>query len=277
MALPFDDTNSRTGLIGVGPLPSKSPVAAFNPDAIENLLRTKGILAFHVRHALDFNRESTTGGLNVDREGIERPFLFYDARPILIVPQHYSLNEQLTVMALSASETVAINTCGEYLDSNPEKRVFMRPGDLILLNPTCTDMHAELVEYRGESPWLLQHRIKRVDYMASSSVGRLVDGDDFLIDTDGQIVFQSGARVPKIGEAVSVVYEYAPVWTVRSAPHNLRVLPGNSSGHGAFPRTAFFGPQFILCDRSVVKDGINTTNWLKVLEDLDWRQWLTVG
>ena len=279
MTLPFDDTNanSRTGLHGVGPLPDKSPVAAFNPSAIENLLKTKGFVAVHVRHAVDYSRESTSGGINVAQDGKERPFIYYDARPILIVPQHFNLVEQLTVMSLSASETVAINVSGEYIDNNPERRVFLRPGDLILL--TVSDLHTELREYRGESPWLLQYRAKRVDYLASSSAGRLVEGVDFLLDSDGQVIFQNsttGSRTPKTGELVSFVYERNPIWVVRSAQHNLRLIPGNSSGDGRQPRTGFYMPQLVLCDRSVVRDdSVNGTNWNKVIEDLDLKQWMT--
>jgi hypothetical protein len=269
----FNDVNQATGLQGLGPLPGKAPVAAFNLDAVENLLRTKGILAFHARHALSYSRETVEAGRDLSESAQERSFDYYDIRPILVVPQSFNFNDTMTLMSLHASGTVVLNVTGQYLDTDSPARVLVRPRDLILLNPEMTSMHEELFTYKGQSELLLHHRIKRVDYLACTSQDRMEQDVDFMVSSSGAIQFISGMKVPKVGEVVSAVYEYAPIFVVRAVPHAIRVLPSNSSGHGSSPRTAMYGPQYVIADLSAVRDDEYSVNWWQTLEDLDWRQW----
>jgi hypothetical protein len=263
------DYNKHTGLVGLPPHPSLAPVAAFNESAIENLIKTKGVLAFHVRHAFDYNRETEQAGIDVTREGIERPFLYYDIRPIRLVAQNLSFSESLTMASLAATGDVVFNLMGTYLDV--AQRAFLRPNDLIMLNPTVTDMHQEMTEYRGTVPWRFQYRVVRMDYLACRSAGRLEQDVDFTIDENGELRFVSGMKQPKIGEVVSAVYEYRPTYVVRTVPHVIRLLPSNTTG-GSSPRVAEFAPQLVLATRSNVRE--DTTDWNRTLEELDWRQWL---
>lgn len=265
----LNDINRHTGLMGLPPHPGLAPVAAFNEAAIENLIKTKGILAFHARHAFDFNRETEQSGIDVTREGIERPFVYYDVRPIRVVAQHLSFSESLTMASLAATGDVVFNLMGTYLDDG--QRAFLRPNDVILLNPTVSDLHQEMTTYRGTSPWRFQYRVVRMDYLACRSVGRLEQDTDFVVDNDGLIQFLPGGKQPRIGEVVSAVYEYRPTYVVRSVPHVIRLLPSNTSG-GSSPREAVYAPQLVMASRSNVRE--DTTDWNKVLEDLDWRQWL---
>lgn len=263
------DINKNTGLVGLPPHPSLAPVAAFNEAQIENLLKTKGILAFHVKHALNYSKQTDQAGLDITASGIERPFVYYDVKPIRLVGQHFSLNESLTVMSLAATGDVVFNSTGTYLDD--DSRVFMRPNDLILLNPDVTDMHQELVSFPGSSSWKLQYRCLRVDYMACQSQNRLEQDVDFTINQSGEIVFTQGAKAPKINEMVSVVYEFSPIYVIKVVPHVIRLLPSNTSG-GSSPRVAVYAPQLVMASRSSIRE--DTTNWRQVLEDADWRKWL---
>jgi hypothetical protein len=270
----FNDHNSRTGLIGIGAIPPLSPVAAFNPAQIENLLRTKGILAFHARHAPHWDTQTLQAGANMARDDIEHPNAYYDVRPILMVPQQLSFNDTLTQINLNGTGTAVFNITGEYIDEQGG-RVYARTGDLIIPNPTLTDLYAEREVFRGESPWRMHYRINSVDYMACKSCDRLEQDVDFTIDTNGAIIFVTGMKTPKIGEVVSMVYYTTPIYTVQHIPHSLRILPGNASGDGRGTRTAYYGPQLAIVQRSMIR--AETYDWLGVLEAMDWQQYLTMG
>ena len=270
----FQDINKNTGLIGLGPIPSLAPVAAFNPEQIENLLRTKGILAFHAKHSIPYDVETLEGGKDL-ANSTELAMNYYDLRPILVVPQQFSVNDTLTMISLNGTGSVVMNITGEYLDQ--KDRVFVRPRDLIILNPTMTDMHSERFQYKGQSPVYLHYKVRKMDYLACASQGRMEQDKDFSISSLGGIEFVSGMKVPKVGEVVSAVYEYFPIFVIRAVPHSIRVLPGNSTGHGGLPRQGFYGPQFILADRSVIRDDQYATNWWNELESIDWSQWLPSG
>jgi len=270
----FNDINKRTGLLGIGNIPGLAPVAAFNPNQIENLLRTKGILAFHVKHAISHTKETLQAGANVNRDGAERPFQYYDIRPILMIPQQLNFQDTLTQINLNGTGTAVFNVSGTYIDANGG-RVYVRVNDLILPNPELTDLHEELIQYRGESPLKLSYRVKSVDYLACVSQGRLEEQVDFTVDASGQILFTPGKKQPKLNETVSVVYYTTPIYSVQHVPHSLRILPGNPSGDGRMERTAYYGPQMVIVHRSMVRD--DSMDWFGILEDLDWRQYLTSG
>lgn len=267
----FNDINNRTGLLPIGPLPSMAPVAAFNTDQVESLLRTKGILAFHARHAVPYDTETMQAGKNLE-QATERAMAYYDLRPLLVVPQSFSVNDTLTMLSLHATGTVVLNVTGEYLDV-PE-RVFLRPRDLILMNPGMTDMHQERFEFKGKSQTIMHYKAKRVDYLACSSQGRMMQDVDFVVTDGGAIEFIAGQKIPRVGEVVSAVYEYSPIYSIRQVPHTLRVLPGNETGHGGKPRVAHYGPQYVVADRSVIRDDEYSIDWQAELDALDWTKWL---
>lgn len=269
-----NDTNKRKGLIGLGPLPKKAPVAAFNVDQIFDLLRTKGFLAFHCRHALNPKRTSLQGGLDLSENGTERPFLFYDIRPILMVGQDFSVRDTLTAMGLYGTGTSMFSVAGEYLDGSQE-RVFIRINDIIILNPTMTELFEQNFEYKGEKETSLMYRVRGVDYMLTARGKRLSEGVDFYLTAEGKIQWVESSDKPKTGEIVSIVYYYQPIFIVRALPHNIRLLPSNNLGSGSMPRDIKYAPQLVLCDYSTVRDGPeNSIDFFNLPELQNWEQYL---
>jgi len=270
----INDRNSRKGLIGLGPIPKKAPVAAFNMDQIHDLLRTKGFLAFHCRHALNPKRNTLNAGMDLSEKGAERPFIFYDIRPILMVGQDFSVRDTLTAMGLYGTGTSMFSVAGEYLDGSQE-RVFIRINDIIILNPTMTELFEQNFEYKGEKETSLMYRARAVDYMLTARGTRLNEGLDFHITTEGKIQWVESTDKPKVGEIGSIVYYYQPIFIVRALPHNIRLLPSNNLGSGKMPRDIKYAPQLVLCDYSTVRDGPeNSIDFFNLPELQNWEQYL---
>lgn len=268
------DKNKRKGLIGLGSIPKKAPVAAFNMDQIHDLLRTKGFLAFHCRHALNPKRKSLQAGMDLSENGSERPFIYYDIRPILMVGQDFSVRDTLTAMGLYGTGTSMFNVAGEYLDGSQE-RVFVRVNDVVILNPSMTELFEQNFEYKGEEETSLMYRCRAVDYMLTSRGTRLNEGLDFHVTTEGKIKWVESTDKPKLGEVVSIVFYYQPIFVVRALPHNIRLLPSNSFGNGNMPRDIKYAPQLVLCDYSTVRDGPeNSIDWFNLPELQNWEQYL---
>lgn len=266
----INDTNNRLGHPALGPIPSLAPNAAFNLNQIEDLLKNKGILAFHVKHALDYRTESTTLGLDLSND-VSRPFVYYDIRPLLVIPQQFNLNETLSIVGLNQMGTTVMNVTGHYLD-NPEERVFLRPKDLIILNPTITDLYSQLFTFENTTLVRLRYRVRSVDYMACRSRGRLELGRDFEITELGEIQFLG--KWPELNEVVSIVYEKQQIYVVNSIPHLLRILPENNIGHAAIPRKARYAPQLIFVDRSTTVDTKDSIDFFNLPEIVNYEQWL---
>lgn len=274
------DKNKSTGFPVLGPLPDLSPVASHNLDQVENLLRTKGILAFHIRHALDPDRETLVAGLNIAHPKKEYTHTYYDVRPIRVVPQNFNVRDTLTVMGMYSTGSVMMNVDGNYLDGSKE-RVFMSNNDLILLNPTITELNRELFTFDGTARTKLRYRIVEVDYLATGDIQngngiRYLLDQDFVITEDGYLNWLDSGQKPKKGQVVTIVYYYRPIFIISSVPHSLRVLPDNR-GSGNPPRMARYFPQLVLLEYSTVRDGPEqTTDWFNLPELSDWQQWLEV-
>jgi hypothetical protein len=270
----INDRNSRKGLVGLGPIPKKAPVTAFNMEQIHDLLRTKGFLAFHCRHALNPKRNTLSAGMDLSEKGSERPFIFYDIRPILMVGQDFSVRDTLTAMGLYGTGTSMFSVAGEYLDGSQE-RVFIRVNDIIILNPTMTELFEQNFEYKGEEETSLMYRARAVDYMLTARGIRLNEGLDFHITTEGKIKWVETTDKPKVGEIVSIVYYYQPIFIVRALPHNIRLLPSNNLGSGKMPRDIKYAPQLVLCDYSTVRDGPeNSIDFFNLPELQNWEEYL---
>lgn len=248
---PINDTNNKTGLVGLGPIPSQAPVAAFNPTQIESLLQTKAIEAYHVRHAPNPDRQSEGAPIAPDSQtGSTRGFVYYGTRKLGVVPTSISLTERFQVQALSGVGSIVMNVTGEYFDEIPgkDKQVFVRPHDIIILNPTITVATEQLFEYNPTGPQKLYHRVLGVDVLFDAD-RQYTEGEDFCIK-DGMIYWLNGKR-PSFqagkGAILSCVYYINQIYIVENIPHHLRILPGNMTGHGALPRQASYAPQLLVC------------------------------
>jgi len=256
----INDINNLYGLYGVGPLPSAAPVGAFNADAVESLIETKGISAMHYRHAPNPDMESVNGVVNPNNNAADRAFRYWSVRPLQLVPQNFSLENRLTAQAIWGTQSALLNVAGHYSDDN--SIVYVRPNDIIVLGKdpsgaAITVGTDQRLEYDPTGPMKLQFRIESIDYVGGRD-GKcpFVPDQDYCIQ-NGKLVWLPGGRKPSFkdgkGEVLSIVYYTKPVFIVKSVPHSLRILPSNAIGSGNLPRVAIYGPQLIVANQSWIR------------------------
>lgn len=267
------DSNNTPGLSGIGNLLGKSPVASFNLDGIQNLIDTKGFLGFHFKSAINPNRNNTTAGLDPTNEnGYSR--LFYEVRPVRLVPQNMNLTDVLSRVGLAVQGTALLNLSSQYLDS-PDERVHAKTGDLIVLNPTFTEIYDQLLEQPEGNLLSLHYPAREVDYITTASTV-FEESVDFVITPEGRIQWQSGGRKPKTGEVVSIVYAASPIYIVNRVEHSLRILPSNPSGSGAATRQARYAPQMLLANLSNVRSEKPSFDPFTLPIVAEWEKYLLV-
>lgn len=266
----ISDVNTTPGLTGIGNLLGKSPVAAFNLDGIENLINTKGFLGFHFKSAINPDRNTSTAGLNPNDNGYSK--VFYECRPIRLIATNMSLTDLLNRIGLSIQGTAVLNLNSKYLDSDTD-RVHVKTGDLILLNPTITEVYDQLIDYSGEETFRLHFPVREIDFLASSKE-TYQSGVDFVPTSDGAIEWLKGARRPTKGDVLSVVYTCSPTFVVNRVEHSLRILPQNSQGSGSAPRRGAYFPQLVLANLSNVRNEAPSFDpfSLKIIQD--WEKYL---
>ena len=253
MDLPIQDMNSTPGLAGVGPIPDLAPVGAFQEQGVRNLIDSKGFLAYHYRHCYSPDRNSLPAGVNVasveaNRYGV----MFYEVRKVRVVMQALSMEHRLQSDSVYGYASAVVNVNGVYMDGAQE-RVYVRPRDLIVANPTITEQTTELLEYSPTGDMRAKHRVLGVDYLASVTV-RFEQGPDFVITPEGTIHWTSTGNKPSPGQILTAVYWFSPVWVVTRVPHTLRLIPSNPEGNGAYPRKLYYAPQQIIVSQNHLQD-----------------------
>ncbi|CAB5220693.1 hypothetical protein UFOVP244_23 [uncultured Caudovirales phage] len=249
---PINDQNSNQGLLGLGSIPGLAPVAAFNVDQVESLLRTKGIKALHYKSALNPDRESIEMGVNVNTKAAQHGVVYYEVRELLVVPQSMNINSTLQIQGMydNMSATV-LNVTGNYTDGD-KGAVYIKPRDLIVLNETISVMAEQLLEYNPTKPLKTKFKVKGVDALFTNDA-RFRDGIDFEVRQDGLVHWLQGRR-PKYangkGQVVSLSYWMAPHFLINNSPHILRLLPSNDTGNGALPRRLVYAPQQVIAVQS---------------------------
>lgn len=242
------DVNSLQGLLGLGPIPSRAPVAAINPGLTESLVETKSIEAYHYRSMPNPQRETVIGPIDPGTQiSNQRGFIYYKPRKMGVVPQNISLESKLQVQALYDVGRIVLNVTGHYFCGDRE-HVQLRPYDIVVLNPTITTMTSQLFEYNPTGPQKLVHRVLGVDILVDTDLVVYNDGTDFCV-SGGMIHWLKGKR-PKNGSVMSCVYYINPIYIVENVPHNLRITPGNSTGDGRLPREGVYAPQLVICKSS---------------------------
>lgn len=253
---PTDDTNSDTGLIGLGQIPGLAPVAAFNPAQIANLLKTKGLRALHYKHAPNPDRETFAGGVNPNTNAAKHGWKFYSVRPLRAVPQQFKLEDRLNVQGIWGMGSVLLNVSGHY-DDGCQEHSFFRPWDIVVLDRTpdgtqITTMTDQLVEFNPNGPLKLNFRVEGVDHLSDKNREYVAD-QDFSI-CDGKIKWLDGGARPSFhdgkGDILAVVYFTKPIYIVQNVPHSLRITPGNDTGNGALPRQAAYAPQLVVAKQA---------------------------
>lgn len=257
---PINDVNDTSGLIGIGPIPGLAPVAAFNVDQVKDLIKTKGIRAYHFKHCLDPNYESIDAGSRVDLQSANLGITYYRVRELVLVPQAFKLEHQLQVQGLYDIDTVLLNVSGNYTDGDCEQ-VYCNPRDIIALNPSITTEVRQRIEFDPNGPVRLKYKVKGVDLLCTAK-RTFINGTDFAVGLDGLIHWLPGGAKPEFvsgkGQVMSVVYWSQPFYIVQSVPHVVRILPSNEIGHGAIPRQAEYAPQLIMATQSHLRQ----VNWL---------------
>jgi hypothetical protein len=269
---PLKDTNNTNGLIGLGPIPDQAPVASFNADGIENLLQTKGFVAYHVKSAPNPDRSGVSSPVNPNTIAAQRGHIYYSARPLKIVPQRISLEDRLNVQGIWGVGTALFNVTGTYIDDakNKDRIVQVRPHDLIIM-PTLTILVDQMFEYNPTGPQRLNHRVLGVDVLMDNK-NVYEQGVDFILQ-NGEIVWTKTGNKPFFsqsgGSVLSIVYWTMPIYIVQQMPHNLRVIPSNEVGHGSLPREAVYAPQLVVAKPSTIVDENLKNQGIEAL--LDWK------
>jgi len=252
----YNDTNEERGLISLGSLPGASPVAAFNPEMTESLLKTKGINALHYKHAPSPDRETIAGGVNPNTNAAKMGWRYYSVRQMKVVTQQFKLEDRLNVQGIFGQGSVLLNVAGHYDDENKD-HVFCRPFDIVVIQSACdgspiTTMAEQLSEYNPNGPLKLNFRCEGIDYLADRNRQYYAE-QDFMLD-DGKIKWLNGGQKPSFkdgkGDILSVVYWIKPIYIVQNVPHSIRITPGNDMGHAAYPRKAHYAPQLVIAKQA---------------------------
>lgn len=258
---PLKDRNFKEGLIGLGPIPGQAPVASFNLDGIENLLETKCFEAIHYASALLPDQETLAGPVDPNTQGAQRGVFYYQARKLGIVPTQFKLEDRLTVQGLWGVGSALFNVTGNFLDGEKDK-AYVKNHDLIVL-PDVTVPVPEKVEYNPTGPLKLNYLVRGVDYLADTKQVYREDVDFGI--RDGKIFWIQNGRKPTFangkGKILTVVYWATPIFIVQSLPHNLRLIPSNPQGHGAFPRDQVYAPQLLVVKPSTILEEKDLMDW----------------
>lgn len=254
-----NDINSESGLLGLGPIPGLAPVAAFNREGIENLLETKGFTAYHYIHCLNPDSQNVSSPVNPNTQAAQWGYDYFEVRKIKVVPQNFSLNNQLNAQGIWGLHTVLLNITGYYLDTpagQEREVVHASPNDLIIIDTDpngtgITTIMRQKFQYNPNGPIRLNFRIQGVKMLKDAN-RYYREGEDFAI-VDGAIQFLPGGAKPAMSPnpaTMSIVYWVRPTYIVKNVPHSLRILPSNSQGHGALPREAVYAPQLLVAQQA---------------------------
>lgn len=257
------DKNANPGLIGIGNMPNRAPVAGFNVGGIEDLITTKGFLGIHYKHAYNPNREELNGPSVPNQQAAHRGLIYYDPRVLYHVPRGYKMEDELTAQAVFGKGGVLINPSGQYQDDREDSQVHIRNHDLLVF-PSLTDMTEQMFEYNPTGPQRLQYKVRGVDRLFDSERLYMQDRDFIVLDS-GFIKWIDGGIRPDFknskGAVLSIVYYYTPIYIVTNLLHSLRVIPSNSIGSGAYPRDAVYAPQQVYCMPSNITEEKDLINW----------------
>jgi len=238
-----------SGLLPIGPLPNAAAVAAFNTTATESLVNSKGFPFTHYFSAPSADRNAFGAPPAPNTQGAYSGRIYYDSRPLLSVPQNIKLEERLQVQGIYDVYSVVLNVSGHYTDNRPgDNQVYLKHNDLLVPDISMTVIAEQLFEYNPTGPQRLNFNVVGVQYLADSNI-IYEDATDFTV-CNGEIVWLDGGTKPKFsngqGAVLTCVYYTTPIFCVMALPHALRVLPANSAGSGALPRTPTYFPQLVI-------------------------------
>lgn len=221
----------------------RTPHGIFSFGVHDNLIRSKGYKAIHLKHALNPKRSTQDEGVFFDKMDLTG-FMYYDPKPLYLVQQNMKWEEQQAVQGMHGKHTAVINYTGVYEGS--EERTFLRPKDLLILvgEDTGLIMMQELITVNNN---VLSGRfpIYKIDYLATETT-RLEEGRDFILD-DYKIKLLSSSGMsnhnPFSNERVlSAVYYTKPILAITDTPRIFRTVWGNKLGNAGANAQAYTIP-----------------------------------
>lgn len=237
-------TNITPGLINPPVFPSLSPINAFNIQQIQNLIDTKGIIAYIYKSSYIPDRGSLQAGYNLNNEnkcGVQ----YYSVRPIKLVPYNLPLDQQFQVDGIYGQSSVILNVAGNYFD-NPDERLICKPRDVIII-PNVLVLVQQLLECPATMILNTKYKVRDVEYIASKNTIFIKD-QDFIITEDFKIKFLEDGNKPNTKEVLVVIYMINPIYIIKSLGHNLRILE-DSDTITSIRKFKYF-PQLVIASQS---------------------------
>jgi hypothetical protein len=240
-------SESRSFPTGIYPMGEIAPSGIFSIDAHENLIRSKGFKAKHFRHAYNPIRSTPAEGVDLKEMDLTG-FNYYDPHDLYIAPQNLKWDDVYLVHGVFGKHTMVINHSGKYIDE-PEKRVFLRTGDIITFSDdaTTTVMMEDLFSYDVSGVQKLRFPVFSVDYLADSS-RRYEEDVDFSV-TNGTIVWnKANCKGPSFdpfknqGTTFSCVYWSKPYFVVVDTPRVFRISWANDFANAGLDADATYFP-----------------------------------
>jgi len=239
--LPSDQPQVSNGFFPLGP---NAPRGAFSTDAHENLIRGAGFKVKHYRYALNPNRTSIEGGVDVGADINRKSFNYYDPHDLFITTQELSWTDTYMQQGIYGNFQVAAVLYRSTYEDVPNLRTFLRANDILALENDITVMTQQLVEYNGRIHTKLMFPVVEVDYLADAN-NRYYQGTDFTI-CNNMIEWLPEGLKPKFlngkGQILSAVYWTKPYFQVVGTPRCFRALYTNPTGNANQPVNLTYFP-----------------------------------
>jgi hypothetical protein len=234
---PSDFPNVPVGQHPYGPA---APYGIFSDDAHDSLLKSKGFRALHYKHALNPNRETVEEGVDLSTMTTSG-YVFYDPEEFWVVPQNIGWQDTYVIQGVHGTNSISLNHTGYYTNG---ERVYLRPGDIVVIQDDITVMVQQLVEFKNAPSQKLKMPIVSVDYLANGNGRRYEEGVDFTVSQGIINWLQSPLwdAKNKRGEVLSCVYWTKPRFNVVATPKVFRMVWSNASGNDRLQAAATYLP-----------------------------------
>jgi len=223
---------STTGLFTLLP----DDAVQLDAAAFDNLVHNQGVRMVHhraVKCPIGLRDEHDVRRSHDDHSGCSNGFIYKPVGNVTVVFTSNSTDPRKLEQGFYDGSTVAV-TFPRYYDSNPDKRILVRPFDRFYLDESSYSEDKKL-ETITSAIWDVTHR--RNDGLADRCefpivrIHHLIDAEgqewhepSYSIGPQGAIVWAEGAG-PKLGTVYSVWYEYKPFWYCDRLVHEIRVTP----------------------------------------------------
>lgn len=238
---PSDQQQISAGFHPFGPF---APAGIFSTDVHDNLVKTKGFKAIHWRHALNPNRTSLEGGVDLSDQSDVSAMNVYDPREFYVAIQQLGWQDQAIVQGIHGSLNISSVNYTTYYEGSCTERVFLRKYDVVMINSGHTVMVGQLFEYKPAGPQRLKFPVLEVDYLSDGQKNRYEQNIDFIVK-DGMIEW-IGSKRPLWdaskgrGAVLSINYWTRPYFSVVETPRVMREVFTNPTGDASQPSSGTY-------------------------------------